>query len=280
MIEFSGVKFWYGERHSERLALAGMDLRVEEGEFVAFVGPNGSGKSTLARHINGLLSAKEGRVEVDGLNPADPSDVWKVRELVGMVFQNPDNQIVATIVEEDIAFGPENLGLPGDEIRRRVDQALASVRMERYARSEPHLLSGGQKQRVAIAGTLAMRPKYLLLDEPTSMLDPAGRREVRETLDHLNKTEGVTVLLITHFVDEAVMADRTVVLVDGRITLDGPPREVFDDLDVLKKIGLDAPLPRLLAGDLAEAGVISDRPILTIDDLVEACLNQKLETRD
>ena len=269
MIELIDVKYRYRQGPRERAALDGVDLKIGEGEFVAVVGPNGSGKSTLARLINGLLVAEEGSVRVDGLNPGDAEQVWRVRQLVGMVFQNPDNQIVATIVEEDVAFGPENLGLDRHEIRARINEALAAVDMSEFARHEPHLLSGGQKQRVAIAGALAMKPKYLVLDEPTSMLDPLGRRRIREVLRRLNENQGVTIVLITHFVEEAAQAKRVIALRDGKVAVDGPSRQVLEDFGLLSSLGFGPPVARIMASKLAEAGVIVDRGVFTPHELID-----------
>ncbi len=250
-------------------ALDNINLTVKRGEFVAILGPNGSGKSTLARHLNALLLPGEGEVWVDGMSTRDESSRWQIRQTAGMVFQNPDNQIVATTVEEDVAFGPENLGLPSPEIRQRVDQALRLVGMSAYRQHAPHLLSGGQKQRVAIAGVIAMRPKCLILDEPTAMLDPRGRREVLETLQRLNREEGITVLLITHFMDEAVAADRVIILHEGRLLLEGTPAEVFLKQDWLRAIGLDVPPVVELAGELRAAGLNIPPDVLTVDRLVD-----------
>jgi energy-coupling factor transport system ATP-binding protein len=269
MIEITGLSFVYNPgREDEILALNDINLAVKEGEFVVVLGRNGSGKSTLARHFNGLLLPTAGEVSVDGLSTKDPQDLWKIRQLVGMVFQNPDNQIVATVVEEDVAFGPENLGAPPVEIRKRVDEALSAVHMSEYARYEPHLLSGGQKQRVAIAGILAMKSKYLVLDEPTSQLDPRGRREVMETLRNLNVKEGVTVAHITHFVEEAIYAERVVVMDKGRVALDGAPRAVLGDVGRVKSLGITPPPMTILAHRLAERGLKVPRDILDVEEMV------------
>ena len=218
-----------------------MNLTVEEGTFVAILGSNGCGKSTLAKHFNSILLPTGGKVFVCGMDTSDEDRLMNVRRNVGMVFQNPDNQIVANVVEEDVAFGPENLGISSPEIRRRVDQALNQVGMSHFALHAPHLLSGGQKQRIAIAGVIAMQPKCIVLDEPTAMLDPRGRREVVETISRLNKEKGITVVLITHHMDEAAQADRVVVLHKGRVTADGTPKEVFTQVELLHSIGLAAP---------------------------------------
>lgn len=221
--------------------LNGVNLRIRRGEFLAVLGRNGSGKSTLAKHMNGILIPTEGKVEVDGTDTSDESRLFEVRRRVGMVFQNPDNEMVATIVEEDVAFAPENLGVPSEEIRKRVDDALEIVGMSDFKEHAPHMLSGGQKQRVAIAGALAMKPMLLVMDEPTAMLDPIGRKEVIETAKKLVRDEGMTVVLITHYMDEASEADRVVVLDKGKIALEGKPREIFSQGEKLRALGLEAP---------------------------------------
>jgi len=257
--------------NSAPAALQGISLSVERGEFVAIVGSNGSGKSTLAKHLNALLIPTAGEVLIDGINTKDPAMVWHVRQRVGMVFQNPDNQLVATMVEEDVAFGPENLGVPPAEIAIRVTDALRSVDMHAYRRHEPHLLSGGQKQRVAIAGILAMRPQCLVLDEATTMLDPAGQREVMETITRLNR-EGITVIHITHNMEEAADCRRVIALHDGRVALDGPPEEVFSRRAELARWRLAVPSIRALAESLAQEGVPIPDHILTIDQLEDVLL--------
>lgn len=236
-------------------AVHDVSLTVYRGEFLALVGGNGSGKSTLAKHLNALLLPTEGRVVVDGLDTRDPHALWEIRRKVGMVFQNPDNQIVATVVEEDVAFGPENLGLPPEEIAQRVEEALRTVGMLEHRRREPHLLSGGQKQRVAIAGVLAMRPQCIVLDEATTMLDPEGRREVLRTAHRLREQEGIAVVHITHNMEEAAQADRVVVLHEGRVALEGIPREVFRDVQRLRGLRLDLPEVAELSGCLRRRGV-------------------------
>jgi len=255
---------------AEVVALRDVCLTVRRGEFVAVIGPNGSGKSTLARHFNGLLFPTEGRITVNGMDTADPAHHWEIRRIVGMVFQNPDNQIVATVVEEDVAFGPENLAVPPAEIRRRVDDALTLVRMDEYGHHAPHLLSGGQKQRVAIAGALAMRPECLVLDEATAMLDPRGRAEVLGTVRRLNREEGLTVVLITHFMEEAVEADRIVVMDGGRVVLEGTPEAVFTGSDSLEEIGLALPQAVEIRRRLEKAGHPLSARALTLKDLVAA----------
>jgi energy-coupling factor transport system ATP-binding protein len=250
-------------------ALDGVDISIEKGAFAAVVGHNGSGKSTLARHLNALLVPTGGTLWVKGLDTRDPDNAWTVRRTAGMVFQNPDNQLVAAIVEEDVAFGPENLGVPSAEIRARVDEALADVRMSDYAGAEPHRLSGGQKQRVAIAGILAMRPDCIVLDEPTAMLDPAGRREVLDTVLRLNREHGITVILITHFMDEAARAERVFVMDSGRVVMDGPPREVFSHTEEMTKLGLGVPPAAALASELRGRGVPMPSDILTAEEFIE-----------
>lgn len=261
----------YETRAGEQLrALDQLDLEIGAGEFVAIVGRNGSGKSTLAKHFNALLLPTEGRVLVAGLDTAVPDNLWTVRQMVGMVFQNPDNQIVATTVEEDVAFGPENLGRPSPEIAARVEEALRAVDMWEFRRHAPHRLSGGQKQRVAIAGVIAMRPRCIVLDEPTAMLDPGGRREVLSTIGRLNREEGHTVVLITHFMEEAAQADRVVVMAGGRIVLEGPPRRVFQETDRLRQLHLDIPPITQLAGKLQAAGWPVPADSLTVEELAES----------
>lgn len=269
IIRMDGVRFAYaGEGTQQTEALQGVSLTISQGEFVAVIGRNGSGKSTLAKHLNAILTPTSGEVWVDGISTKDQDCIWDVRQRAGMVFQNPDNQIVATIVEEDVAFGPENLGLPPVEIRQRVDEALRMVHMTSYAQHAPHLLSGGQKQRVAIAGVLAMRPKVLILDESTAMLDPVGRREVIDTAMRLNREEGMTIVLITHHMDEAVRADRVIVMSDGKVALQGTAKEVFQQTDLLQSMGLDVPQVTRLAQELANSGMALPADILTVEELV------------
>jgi energy-coupling factor transport system ATP-binding protein len=246
--------------------LKDINLEIEAGSFVAILGHNGSGKSTLAKHFNALLTPTEGKFWVDGLDTSDPDKLLDIRGRVGMVFQNPDNQIVASVVEEDVAFGPENLGVPPAEIRERVDRALKMVGMYEMREHSPHLLSGGQKQRVAIAGIIAMMPKCIVLDEATAMLDPVGRRETVETIKELNEKYGITVVLITHHMDEAAQADRVVVMNDGRIAADGTPAEVFRDVEGLKALGLEAPETVTLLHELRKAGVDVPADALSVDE--------------
>ena len=250
--------------------LDGVSLSVRPGEFVAVLGHNGSGKSTLAKHFNAILLPTSGKVYVDGMDTCDEELLLDIRRRVGMVFQNPDNQIVASVVEEDVAFGPENLGVPSAEIRERVDEALAAVGMSEYARHAPHLLSGGQKQRVAIAGVLAMRPRCIVLDEPTAMLDPVGRKEVIDTVKRLNREQGITVVLITHHMDEAAQADRLIVMHDGHIMADDSPEQVFQNVDGLRSLGLEVPEPVALLYELRQAGVDVPLTALTVDGCAAA----------
>ena len=249
--------------------LDGLTLSIQPGEFVAVLGHNGSGKSTLAKHFNAILLPSGGKVYVDGMDTCDEDKLLDIRRQVGMVFQNPDNQIVASVVEEDVAFGPENLGVPSAEIRERVDAALAAVRMSEYARHAPHLLSGGQKQRVAIAGVLAMRPRCIVLDEPTAMLDPVGRKEVLDTIRYLNREQNITVVLITHHMDEAAQSDRLIVMHDGHIVADDRPELVFQNVDGLRSLGLEVPEPVALLYELRQAGVDVPLTALTVDECAQ-----------
>lgn len=253
-------------------ALDNVSLDIHEGEHIAVLGHNGCGKSTLAKHLNALLLPTAGTVEVDAVDTANEADLWTIRQMVGMVFQNPDNQLVATTVEEDVAFGPENMGMEPALIRQRVDEALALVGMSQFKDKGPHLLSGGQKQRVAIAGIIAMRPKYIVFDEPTAMLDPIGRKEVMDTMQRLNREEGITVINITHFMEEAVLADRVVVMDHGRIVLSGTPKEVFTQVDLLKEMQLDVPPIAELAALLHKEDTHIAADIMTIEEMVrELC---------
>ena len=272
LIEFQHVSFSYHESEEDAEpipVLHEVNLSIKKGEFVAVLGHNGSGKSTLAKHINAILQPTEGVVYVDHIDTRDDELVFDIRQHVGMVFQNPDNQIVATIVEEDVAFALENLGVPPKEIRRRVDDALKDVGMFAYREHAPHQLSGGQKQRVAIAGIIAMNPDCIVLDEPTAMLDPKGRREVLNTIERLNKEYQTTVILITHFMDEAVRADRVVVVDEGRVLMDDVPKAVFVQVERLKEIGLDVPQVTELAYELRKAGVAFAPDVLTVEEFTE-----------
>ncbi len=251
-------------------ALKDVTAQIKKGEFTAIIGTNGSGKSTLARHLNALLLPTEGELIVEGMRTSDAGRVWDIRQKVGMVFQNPDNQLVAAVVEEDVAFGPENLGVPPEEIRERVDLALEKVGMTSYRKQAPSMLSGGQKQRVAIAGVLAMKPDCIVLDEPTAMLDPKGRKEVMDTIHELNKTEGITIVLITHFMEEAVTADHILVIDRGVLKMEGTPREIFSQADKVTEIGLDVPVPADLARRLRKKGMAVSEKCMTDEELGEA----------
>ena len=251
-------------------ALKDVTAQIKKGEFTAIIGTNGSGKSTLARHLNALLIPTEGELIVEGMRTSDAGRVWDIRQKVGMVFQNPDNQLVAAVVEEDVAFGPENLGVPPEEIRERVDLALEKVGMTSYRKQAPSMLSGGQKQRVAIAGVLAMKPDCIVLDEPTAMLDPKGRKEVMDTIHELNKTEGITIVLITHFMEEAVTADHILVIDRSVLKMEGTPREIFSQADKVTEIGLDVPVPADLARRLRKKGMAVSEKCMTDEELGEA----------
>lgn len=250
-------------------AIDGLDLEIEKGSFVAVLGHNGSGKSTFAKHINGLLLPSEGTVWVGDMDTRDEEKIWEVRKTAGMVFQNPDNQIIGNIVEEDVGFGPENMGVPTREIWKRVEESLNTVGMTAYRLQSPNKLSGGQKQRVAIAGVMAMKPECIVLDEPTAMLDPNGRKEVIKTIHELNQIEGITVLLITHYMEEAVEADRIVVMDEGKVVMDGAPRDIFSQVKALKGYGLDVPQITELAFELKEAGMPLPEGILSREELVK-----------
>ena len=271
IISAQKVVFGYPKEDNElNIVLRGVSLTIPEGQLVAVLGHNGSGKSTLAKHFNAILVPNEGVVEVCGIDTKDEDRLYDIRQTVGMVFQNPDNQIVATIVEEDVAFGPENMGVAPKEIRMRVDEALTDVGMSEYKTHAPHQLSGGQKQRVAIAGIIAMRPRCIVLDEPTAMLDPKGRREVISTIKRLNRENGVTVVLITHYMEEAAQCDRVVVMNDGQVLLDDPPRAVFSNVQTLKEVGLDVPQATELCWRLRQEGVNLPDDILTEEEAVAA----------
>lgn len=273
LIELEDVSHTYHiGQENEHCALSHVDLSVKEGEFVAILGANGSGKSTLAKHLNGLLLPTEGHCHVGGMDTRETDAVWKIRQQVGMVFQNPDNQIIAAVVEDDIAFGPENLGVPPEEIRRRVSEVLAAVDMKEYRTCAPHLLSGGQKQRIAIAGALAMETKCLILDEPTAMLDPKGQREVLETVKRLHREKGITIVYITHFMEEASAADRIVVMEKGKIVGEGTPKEIFAQPDRLREWHLDAPLAAELAEKLRKRGLNLPKGIHESKELVGALM--------
>ncbi len=270
IIEIKNLKFNYESDEDEEItrALKGINLNIKKGEFVVILGHNGCGKSTLARLINAQMVPSEGEIVVNGFNTKDEKDIWNIRKTCGMVFQNPDNQLVATIVEEDVAFGPENLGIPMPELRERVDNALKTVDMYDYKMHSPALLSGGQKQRIAIAGILAMNPDCILLDEPTAMLDPNGRKEIINTIQKLN-SEGKTIIHITHFMEEAVLADKIFVMNKGLVEIEGTAKEVFSQVEKMKELGLDVPQVTELAFKLNEGGLNINGEVLTVDELVE-----------
>ncbi len=271
MLEVQGLKHYFTDEQGRTVkALDGIDMHVDDGDYVAVIGESGSGKSTLARHFNALLQPTEGRVLVDGMDTAAEENLWAIRSRVGMVFQNPDNQIVAAIVEEDVAFGPENLGIPTPELGRRVREALAAVGMTAYAQQGPYLLSGGQKQRVAIAGILAMAGRCIVLDEPTAMLDPRGRREVLATVKKLNEEQGITIVYITHDMSEAIAAKHVYALEKGKVALAGTPEEVFSETDELERLGLEAPPAGRLAAKLRKAGIKINGNIIRDEELAEA----------
>lgn len=258
------------EKDVEYKALQDINLSIEAGQFVAVIGTNGSGKSTLAKHLNALLLPTEGCCKINGLDTKEQADLWKIRREVGMVFQNPDNQIIAAVVEEDVAFGPENIGVPPEEIRLRVTEALQAVGMSKFRKFAPHLLSGGQKQRIAIAGALAMRTHCLVLDEPTAMLDPTGRKEVLQTVQKLHKELGMTILYITHFMEEAIAADRVIVMENGKIAADGIPADIFTQVDKLEKMGLEVPLAVKMAEELRKKGIRIPKTVMTDEELAVA----------
>ncbi|MGL6106847.1 energy-coupling factor transporter ATPase [Romboutsia sp.] len=272
IVKVNNMSFEYITDESAHKAIDELSLEVEKGEFVVIIGHNGSGKSTLSKNLNAILLPSEGSILIDDLDTREEKNLWEIRQTAGMVFQNPDNQIVATVVEEDVAFGPENLGVEPKEIRKRVEEALKSVGMYELKDRQPHLLSGGQKQRVAIAGIIAMKPKCIIFDEATAMLDPSGRKEVMKTIKRLNKEENITTIHITHFMEEAVEADRVIVLEKGKKVLEGTPREVFKKIDMLKNIGLDVPCMTELSGMLIKSGLEISSDILTVDEMVmELC---------
>lgn len=280
MIEVKDLKYRY-DTESLKLALGGVSTQIPQGQFVAILGHNGSGKSTLAKHLNAILLPSGGSVMIDGMNTADEKLLSEIRRRVGMVFQNPDNQIVATIVEEDVAFGPENLGVPPDEIRKRVDFALETVDMTEFRNAQPHNLSGGQKQRISIAGIIAMMPKYIVLDEPTAMLDPKGRAEVMETIKLLNKEHGITIVLITHYMEEAAQADRVIVMDDGKVIIDDTPEMTFANVALLKSVGLDVPQVTDLMFRLRRAGIHLRHDLLDVkscaDEIIRALGEQDID---
>lgn len=268
IIEVNDISFEYITEESKFKAIEDLSLNVKQGEFVAIIGHNGSGKSTLSKNLNAILQPTHGDIIINGLNTKNEENLWDIRQSAGMVFQNPDNQIVATVVEEDVAFGPENLGIEAKEIRKRVEESLKSVGMYELKDRQPHLLSGGQKQRVAIAGIIAMKPRCIIFDEATAMLDPSGRKEVMNTIKKLNKEDNITVLHITHFMEEAVEADRVIVMEKGKKILEGTPRQVFSKIDKLREIGLDVPYMTELSNQLNKEGLNIDSDILTVDEMV------------
>ena len=276
MIKVDKLSFEYirrdedGNVESINKAIDQVSLDVNKGDFIAVLGANGSGKSTLAKHINAILYPTEGSVWVNGMNTAEEKHLWDIRQTAGMVFQNPDNQIIATVVEEDVGFGPENLGIPTDEIWQRVEQSLKAVGMLEFRNSSPNKLSGGQKQRVAIAGIMAMKPQCIILDEPTAMLDPNGRKEVIATVRELNKKENVTVILITHHMDEVIYADKVFVMEKGQVVMEGTPREIFSRVEAIKNYRMDVPQVTELAYELSKAGLDIPAGLLTVDELVAA----------
>lgn len=278
MIKCNNVSFKYRaneEEEEEKYAVNDVSFEVEKGEFLVILGHNGSGKSTIAKHMNAILLPSEGTVIIDGLDTTKEENLWEIRAKAGMVFQNPDNQLVATIVEEDVAFGPENLGVEPAEIRKRVDDSLKKVGMYEYRRHAPHLLSGGQKQRIAIAGILAMKPECIIFDEPTAMLDPSGRKEVLNHIKEVNKKYGITIILITHYMDEAAQADRVIVMDEGKTILEGTPRDVFANVEKMKNLGLDVPQVTELAYELKKSGIRIDTNILNVDEMVDALCQLK-----
>ena len=285
MIETKNLSFIYREEDmesgeiKEEKVLKDINIEIEKGSFTAVLGHNGSGKSTLANHFNAILLPSGGKVYVKGMDTADENNIFNIRQSAGMVFQNPDNQMVAALVEDEVAFAPENLGVEPKEIRRRVDECLEIVNMTKYAQSSPSKLSGGQKQRVAIASVLAMNPEILILDEPTAMLDPKGRSEVIKTIKMLNEEKDITVVLITHYMDEAAQADRTVVIDDGEIVLDGTPKEVFKNVEKLKSLGLDVPQVTELAYELRKMGIEISDDVLTVDECFDEIIRILGETK-
>ncbi len=276
MIETKNLTFYYPAEEGRKAtaALRDVTLSIEEGSFTVVLGHNGSGKSTLAKHMNAVLLPSGGKVYVAGMDTVDESLLLEIRRRIGMVFQNPDNQIVANVVEEDVAFAPENLGVPTREIRRRVDEALAAVGMSEFTRHAPHLLSGGQKQRVAIAGVIAMEPECIVLDEATAMLDPVGRREVLETVRRLNRERGITVVLITHHMDEAAQADRLIVMNGGKVAMDGAPRDIFCRVEEMRALGLDVPHTVELLYELKQAGMDLDLRAISVEECADAICRQ------
>lgn len=274
-IDVKNLIYEYKNVDSVRRAVNNLNIQIQKGQFIVVLGHNGSGKSTFAKHLNAIFSPTSGTVLIDGLDSKDDDKVFEIRQKCGMVFQNPDNQIVATVVEDDVAFGPENMGIPSQEIRKRVDDALAVVRMSEFATKAPHLLSGGQKQKVAIAGIIAMKPDCIILDESTSMLDPRGRKEVMSTVKKLNKEENITLIHITHFMEEAVDADYIYVMEEGEIVLEGTPKEVFVNVEQLQNLGLDVPPMTLLSSELRKHDIQISQDILTVEEMIDSLCQLK-----
>ena len=268
-IDVKNLIYEYKNVDSVRRAVNNLNIQIQKGQFIVVLGHNGSGKSTFAKHLNAIFSPTSGTVIIDGLDTKDDNNIFEIRQKCGMVFQNPDNQIVATVVEDDVAFGPENMGIPSQEIRKRVDDALAIVRMSDFATKAPHLLSGGQKQKVAIAGIIAMKPDCIILDESTSMLDPRGRKEVMSTVKKLNKEENITLIHITHFMEEAVDADYIYVMEEGEIVLEGTPKKVFLNIEQLQNLGLDVPPMTLLSSELRKHDIQISQDILTVEEMID-----------
>ena len=274
-IDVKNLIYEYKNVDSVRRAVNNLNIQIQKGQFIVVLGHNGSGKSTFAKHLNAIFSPTSGTVIIDGLDTKDDNKIFEIRQKCGMVFQNPDNQIVATVVEDDVAFGPENMGVPSQEIRKRVDDALAVVRMSEFATKAPHLLSGGQKQKVAIAGIIAMKPDCIILDESTSMLDPRGRKEVMSTVKKLNKEENITLIHITHFMEEAVDADYIYVMEEGEIVLEGTPKEVFVNIEQLQNLGLDVPPMTLLCNELKKQDIHISQDILTVEEMIDSLCQLK-----
>lgn len=274
-IDVKNLIYEYKNVDSVRRAVNNLNIQIQKGQFIVVLGHNGSGKSTFAKHLNAIFSPTSGTVIIDGLDTKDDNNIFEIRQKCGMVFQNPDNQIVATVVEDDVAFGPENMGVPSQEIRKRVDDALAVVRMSEFATKAPHLLSGGQKQKVAIAGIIAMKPDCIILDESTSMLDPRGRKEVMSTVKKLNKEENITLIHITHFMEEAVDADYIYVMEEGEIVLEGTPKEVFVNVEQLQNLGLDVPPMTLLSSELRKHDIQISQDILTVEEMIDSLCQLK-----
>ena len=274
MIAVENLSFSYDEEDEKKYVIKELDLHIERGSFVAVLGHNGSGKSTLSKHFNGILLPSGGAVYVAGMDTKDEARTFDIRKTAGMVFQNPDNQMVCAVVEDEVAFAPENLGIEPAEIRRRVDECLEIVGMTEFAKASPSRLSGGQKQRIAIAGVLAMEPDCIILDEPTAMLDPKGRREVLKTIRKLNKTKGMTVILVTHYMDEAALADRIVVMEKGKVIIDDVPKKVFSQVETIKKIGLDVPQVTELCCELRKRGIDLPEDIITVEECKSVLLER------